>query len=87
MSQDNAEQSYDQTVNIVRNAIPRMSELKIPITPSNYAVWFEYLSESNPALRAEMDALLGRAEPITDDEMQDLYTRYLEDRSEKVASA
>ena len=39
--------NYDRTVNIVRNAIPRMSKFRIPITPSNYAVWYEYLTESN----------------------------------------
>ena len=27
--------SYDRSVHIVRSAIPRMSELKIPITPAN----------------------------------------------------
>lgn len=79
--------SYDQTVDIVRSAIPRMSELKIPMTPCNYAVWFEYLSESNDALRDEMDTLLSRDAPISDAEMRELYERYLEERNEKVASA
>ena len=87
MPQKNAGSNYDHTVKIVRSAIPRMSEHKIPITPSNYAVWFEYLSQGNPALQAEMDALLGRDQPISDDEMKDLYVRFLEDRSEKIASA
>ncbi|MDJ0739895.1 MAG: diguanylate cyclase [Gammaproteobacteria bacterium] len=87
MPQTTTTPSYDKTVDIVRSAIPRMAELKIPITPSNYAVWFEYLSDSNAGLRREMDALLGREEPISDVEMRDLYERYLEERSEKVASA
>ncbi|MCB1727577.1 MAG: GGDEF domain-containing protein, partial [Gammaproteobacteria bacterium] len=60
MPKTNNPTSYDRTVDIVRSAIPRMSELKIPITPSNYAVWYEYLSDSNEALRLEMDALLSR---------------------------
>jgi diguanylate cyclase len=64
-----------------------MSELKIPITPANYAVWYEYLSESNQDLRAEMDALLCRDQQITDGEMRALYERYLEERSEKVQYA
>lgn len=76
--------SYDRSVHIVRSAIPRMSELKIPITPANYAVWYEYLNESNHELRVEMDALLGRDQPITEAEMRVLYERYLEERSEKV---
>lgn len=83
----NTHTDYDQTVDIVRNAIPRMSELKIPITPSNYAVWYEYLTESNQALRQEMDTLLGREQPITEAEMRALYERYLEERNEKLQAA
>jgi diguanylate cyclase len=85
--QINTQPSYDQTVDIVRSAIPRMSEHKIPMTPCNYAVWFEYLADSNKPLREEMDAMLGRGEPISDREMRDLYERYLEERNEKVTSA
>jgi diguanylate cyclase len=87
MPNQEVDKSYDRSVNIVRSAIPRMSELKIPITPSNYAVWYEYLSEANQDLRAEMDALLERDQPITDDEMRVLYERYLEERSDKVQYA
>ena len=87
MPKTNNPTSYDRTVDIVRSAIPRMSELKIPITPSNYAVWYEYLSNSNEALRLEMDALLSRDAPITETEMRALYDRFLEERNEKVQFA
>jgi len=79
--------NYDRTVDIVRDALPRMSELKIPITPNNYAVWYEYLTNANQALREEMDALLEGASPITHDDMRQLYERYLEERSEKLRAA
>ena len=81
------ENSYDHTVDIVRDAIPRMSQLKIPITPGNYAVWYEYLSDVNQGLREEMDRLLARPQPITNAEMRGLYERYLEERSEKLQLA
>lgn len=87
MPQSNSNSSYDQSVDIVRSAIPRMSEHKIPITPSNYAVWYAYLAETNQALRDDMDALLNRDQTITDAEMRGLYERYLEERSEKVQFA
>jgi hypothetical protein len=48
--------TFEETVSIVRNAIPKMSEHKIPMTPANYAVWFAYLTESDPELRNEMNA-------------------------------
>lgn len=87
MLNENTTTNYDHTVDIVRNAIPRMSELKIPITPPNYAVWYEYLSNSNQALGQEMDALLSRKQPITNIEMKALYEHYLEERSEKLSVA
>jgi diguanylate cyclase len=87
MSSGNAENSYERTVDIVRSAIPRMSELKIPITPTNYAVWYEYLTAANDALRDELDQLLVREEPITNAELRDLYERYLEHRDEKLQVA
>ncbi|MCB1791579.1 MAG: diguanylate cyclase [Gammaproteobacteria bacterium] len=87
MSTNPPNEQYDRTVDIVRHAIPRMSELKIPITPVNYAVWFEYLSETNQDLRQAMDDLLSREAPITNEEMKRLYERYLEERNEKLRSA
>ena len=84
MPSHDIEPDYARTVHIVRSAIPRMSELKIPITPINYAVWYEYLNASHPDLHDEMEVLLGRGGPITDAAMQALYERYLEERSEKV---
>jgi len=83
MPNTNKDSQYDRTVYIVRNAIPRMSEFRIPITPSNYAVWYEYLSDTNQALRQEMDALLSHGQPITDGDMKGLYERFLKERAEE----
>ena len=87
MLNSNTENHYNKTVEIVRDAIPRMSELQIPITPENYAIWYEYLSDSNQALCREMDALLNRDEPLSSAEMQVLYKRYIENRNEKLEFA
>jgi diguanylate cyclase len=87
MQTKTSENNYESTVDIVRDAIPRMSALKIPITPNNYAVWYEYLRDTNEALRAEMDALLANGRPITNAEMRALYERYLEERDEKLQLA
>lgn len=85
--QSDTQATFDETVSIVRNAIPKMSEHKIPMTPANYAVWFAYLSESDQALRDEMDRLLQAQEPISQATMQELYDRYLKERDEQIASA
>ena len=62
--------SYDQTVDIVHSAIPRMSELKIPITPSNYAVWYEVPGVTQRGT-APGDGRAARSRcPITETEMR-----------------
>jgi diguanylate cyclase len=87
VSQTEPTANFEQTVAILRSAIPRMSEHKIPMTPANYAVWFSYLSEADPELRHEMQALLQRETPISADDMEALHERYVKQRDEQVASA
>ncbi|MCM8885126.1 MAG: GGDEF domain-containing protein [Candidatus Thiodiazotropha sp.] len=87
MQSQNTTIHYDQTVDIIRTILPRMSEYRIPITPRNYAVWFEYFAKTNQALIKEMEALLTRDTPITEHEIGDLYTRYLNQRGEQISAA
>lgn len=78
---------YDQTVNIIRTALPRMSEFRIPITPENYAVWFEYFENRNQALRQELDNLLASKKGVSEAEIKDLYERHLRQREEQLGPA
>lgn len=64
-------------VDIVRKALPQMSRLGIPITPSNYAVWFEYLGAQNHELKGELDFALKRGR-LTTSVIEDLYNRYID---------
>ena len=36
-----------KTANLLREAIPKMSQLNIPLTPENYHVWYEYTMGSS----------------------------------------
>lgn len=87
MPSNSPDKHYDQTVAIVRTALPRMSEFRIPITPANYAVWYEYLAKTNQALCQDMDDLLARGKPITEREMGNLYKRYLNEKDEQLQLA
>lgn len=48
----------DESVRVLRQVLPKMSRLRIPTIPQNYAVWYDYLSNRNPSLRREIDRLL-----------------------------
>lgn len=67
----------DPSVQIVRQALPQMSRHGIPITPSNYAVWFTYLKGGDGSLKEEMDAALEGDGP-TVAQVEDFYRRYVD---------
>lgn len=47
-----------KTANLLREAIPKMSQLNIPLTPENYHVWYEYTMGGSPELNKAIDKLL-----------------------------
>lgn len=67
----------DSSIQIVRQALPQMSRHGIPITPPNYAVWFEYLRAGDGELKHEMDAALATGN-VSVDVIEDLYRRYVD---------
>lgn len=62
---------------LLRRALPLMTRLHIPPSPSNYAVWFEHVSGSNPELSAEIEARIEAEQPFTQDVNDGLYQRYV----------
>jgi diguanylate cyclase len=87
MEQKTAENHYDLTIQIARTVLPRMSELQIPITPSNYAVWFEYARETNPALQEAIDVLLEQGQPITNEQCRNFHERFISSDGGELAAA
>jgi len=66
-----------QTANLLREAIPKMSQLNIPLTPENYHVWYEYTMVSNSELSRAIDKLLGDDAKFTSAINQELYNTYI----------
>ena len=54
---DDIDVEYAATVSC--RAVQSMSQLSVPATPSNYAVWFHYMLGTSPGLRKTIDILLG----------------------------
>ena len=63
---------HDESVAIVRTALPQMSKRGIPVTPPNFAVWYEYFARANPALGTEIDELIESGQAITETETRKL---------------
>jgi hypothetical protein len=41
----------------IRLALPLMSQCSIPVTPLNYTVWYNYVSDNNSELNKAIDTM------------------------------
>mgnify|MGYP001333947094 CR=1 FL=1 len=69
-------QLIERTQGFLRIALPMMAKNRVPITPRNYAVWYQYVSGDNAALRETVDAILKASEPFTEEINDMLYRKY-----------
>ena len=70
------EDPLEQTAGYVRLALPLMSQYNIPITPRNYAVWYDYVSGKSRELQEAIDAMLQKAEQFSEEINDMLYQRF-----------
>ena len=67
----------DEAAEYLRLALPLMVEHGIPVTPANYAVWYEYVSGANVPLRKSLDELQNSNKTVTEEVIHDLYRRHV----------
>ena len=73
----------DEAAGLLRLTLPLMAKHSIPVTPANYAVWFEYVSGTNEPLQKTIDDLEARKQTIDENVTQDLYQRFVISALEK----
>ncbi len=61
----------------LRAAVPLMVKHKIPMTPVNYAVWYAFVSGSNPDLSSAINGTLESGEEINDVLTAGLFSTYM----------
>ncbi len=76
------EAPLQESAGYVRLALPLMSQYNIPITPRNYAVWYDYVSGKSRELREAIDAMLSKAEQFSDEINDVLYQRFCSEMDE-----
>jgi len=74
----NREDNIESTSEYLRLALPFMSRFRIPITPRNYAVWYDYVSGKNFLLKQEIDALLTSDRIVDEVTTIHLYRKYID---------
>lgn len=71
---------YAQAIKYLKMVLPEMASHKIPTTPENYAVWYEYTSGKNPALVKKIDSLKAEQRPFTQNINDMLYEIFIAKR-------
>ncbi|MEO2054113.1 MAG: hypothetical protein ABGX83_02215 [Nitrospira sp.] len=75
------EGSVEECYAYARLALPLMSENGVPVTPRNYAVWYEYVS-GNGEVRETIDAILKKGEKFPQERNAVLYQRFCSEKGE-----
>jgi diguanylate cyclase len=75
----------EQAAEYMRLAIPLMRKHEIAMTPANYAVWYEYVSGTNIALKDALDEHIDEHGRLTDKESRELYERFFDREKNQTA--
>ncbi|QPF95048.1 GGDEF domain-containing protein [Bradyrhizobium commune] len=68
---------HDYAASIADRAMRAMAEQRIPPTPTNFAVWFQYFAGSHDDLRNAIDLLIDHNRPFDARINQDLFETYV----------
>lgn len=71
--------SIERSAELLRQALPWMARQHAGLHPVSYAVWFDYVAQTNPPLRAAIDEQLARAGALDESATQALYERHVAD--------
>ncbi len=70
------EDTLAQATTYLRLALPLMAKHEVINHPNNIALWYDYVSGGNQALKQAMDEFLKQKKPITESVCRDLYRRF-----------
>ncbi len=80
----------DKAAEFLRMALPLMSQHGAPVNPTNYAIWYEYVSGNNKELNVLLDKKISVKDAITQNFCQKLYSDHVlsgsPEKFEKVGS-
>jgi diguanylate cyclase len=82
MSNGLEEVDFDYATAVANRANRLMSQHRVPPTPNNFSVWFNYAVGASPALRKTIDILIANKRNFDSAANRDLYVTYVSPRSE-----
>lgn len=77
--------SIEKSAEYLRLALPLMTRQAAGLHPVSYAVWYEYVSGINPALRQRIDELTRNGQTLDENAVQRLYREHIAEIDETIA--
>lgn len=71
-------EDFDRSSEYLRLTLPLMSKYRVPVTPENYAVWYEYVSGANLVLTEAIDELIESEQAVDEEATGELHKRYVD---------
>src|ERR1700749_4273809 len=71
--------SIERSTELLRLALPWISRQQAGLPPARYAVWFDYVAQTNPPLRAAIDEHLAREGALDEFATHALFRRHVAD--------
>jgi diguanylate cyclase len=65
-----------ESITMLKQVLPLMSQQRIPTIPQKYAVWYDYVSSHNHELRQEIQERLQRGDSFSPDVCRAIYEKY-----------
>lgn len=77
-----SDKSYEDSFANLKQTIPLLLKHKVSAIPTNYAVWYTYVSNQSPALKAEVDLVLENKLQFSEIRAKELYRKHISDVQE-----
>ena len=75
----------DRSAEYLRLAVPLMAKQSVAMHPMSYAIWYEYVSGMNQALKEELDTLIASGQGLNEKTTQHLYQKHIAEFDEETA--
>jgi len=77
--------SIERSTELLRQALPLMSRQQAALHPVSYAIWFDYVAQTNPPLRAAIDEHVAREGALDEFATHALFVRHVADVTPEAA--
>lgn len=75
----------EKSAEYLRLALPLMTKQAAGLHPVSYAVWYEYVSRTNPALNEHLDRLMAEGQPLNDEQIHAIHKQFVAELDEEAA--